>query len=135
MDKTNIFLGNWRIVETELWDLDDLDLVAPATLSLNPNHQGRIAFIAVDGQLDYRVVVRDGLSAIEFSFEGFDEGDEVMGRGWAVLEGERLRGRLFFHQGDDSSFVAEREHTRRSRKSPANKRLQPTAPMKRKRRG
>jgi hypothetical protein len=128
MDKTKIFLGNWRIVETELWDLEDLDLVTPATLSLNPNHQGRIAFIAVEGQVDYRVVVRDGLPAIEFSFEGFDEGDEVMGRGWAVLEGERLRGRLFFHQGDDSSFVAEREDKGRSRRSPANKRLHPTAP-------
>ena len=135
MDKTNIFLGNWRIVETELWDLDDLDLVTPATLSLNPNHQGHIAFIAVEGQLDYRVVVRDGLPAIEFSFEGFDEGDEVMGRGWAVLDGEHLHGRLFFHQGDDSSFVDEREHKDNSRKAPANKRLQPTAPMKQKRRG
>jgi len=135
MDKTNIFLGNWRIVETELWDLEDLDLVTPATLSLNPRHQGHIAFIAVEAQLDYRVVVRDGLPAIEFSFEGFDEGDEVMGRGWAVLDGERLRGRLYFHQGDDSSFVAEREHKGTSRKAPANKRLQPTAPTKRKRRG
>jgi hypothetical protein len=127
MDKTKTFLGNWRIVETELWDLEDLDLVAPATLSLNPSRQGHIAFIAVEGQVDYRVVVRDGLPAIEFSFEGFDDDEEVTGRGGAVLEGERLRGRLFFHQGDDSSFVAEREHKGRSRKSPANKRLHPTA--------
>jgi len=135
MDKTNIFLGNWRIVETELWDLDDLDLVSPARLSLNPNHHGHLAFLAVEGQLDYRVVVRDGLPAIEFSFEGFDEGDEVMGRGWAVLDGEHLHGRLFFHHGDDSSFIAEREHKDRSGKALANRRLQPTAPTKRKRRG
>ena len=117
MTKTNVFLGNWRIVDTELWDLDDLDVFTPARLSLRANHEGQIAFIAVEGQLDYRVVVRDGLPAIEFSFEGFDEGDEVMGRGWAVLEGERLKGRLFFHQGDDSSFVAEREQTAKSRVS------------------
>ncbi len=115
MDKTNIFLGNWRIVETELWDLDDLDLVTPATITLNQNDQGHIAFIAVEGELDYRVLIRDGLPAIEFSFEGFDEGDEVMGRGWAVLDGERLRGRLFFHQGDDSSFIAERQQKGRLR--------------------
>jgi hypothetical protein len=135
MDKTNVFLGNWRIVETELWELEDLDLVTPATLTLRRNHQGHIAFIAVEAEVDYRVVVRDGLPAIEFSFEGFDEGDEVAGRGWAVLEGERLRGRLFFHQGDDSSFVAEREDTRKSGKIPVSKRLQPTAPTKRKRGG
>lgn len=136
MDKTNIFLGNWRIVETELWDLDDLDLVTPATITLNQNDQGHIAFIAVEGELDYRVLIRDGLPAIEFSFEGFDEGDEVMGRGWAVLDGERLRGRLFFHQGDDSSFIAERQQKGRLRtKGLANRRLQPTAPTRRKRRG
>lgn len=130
----NIFLGNWRIVETELWDIEDLDLVTPATLSLDRNHEGRIAFIAVEAQLDYRVAVRDGLPAIEFSFHGSDEGDETMGRGWAVLEGNRLRGRLFFHQGDDSSFMAEREPQRRLRTSPANQRLQPTSPRKRKHR-
>ena len=106
----NVFLGDWRITETELWDIEDLDLAIAATISLNPNNEGRLAFIAVQAELDYRVVLRDGLPAIEFSFHGFDEGDEVNGRGWAVLDGERLRGRLFFHQGDDSSFVAEPKH-------------------------
>src|SRR6266571_3434308 len=108
MDNSKDFIGTWRIMETELWDREALNLVAPATLSLDKDCQGRIAFIAVEAQLDYRVVVRDGLPAIEFSFHGFDEGDEVSGRGWAVLEGQRLGGRLFFHQGDDSSFVAKR---------------------------
>jgi hypothetical protein len=115
MDDT-IFIGDWRIIETELWTREDLDLVAPATLSLHEDGGGRIAFIVVEAQVDYRTVVRDGLPAIEFSFHGFDEGDQVTGRGWAVLEDERLRGRLFFHQGDDSSFVAERRRQRRSRK-------------------
>ena len=100
----------------ELWDDDALDLVAPASLSIKTNRQGRIAFIAVEAQIDYRVVSRDGLPAIEFSFQGFDEGDEVSGRAWAVLEGEQLRGRLFFHMGDDSSFVARREVKGRSRR-------------------
>ncbi|TRZ52633.1 hypothetical protein D4S03_03150 [bacterium] len=120
-----VFLGNWRIIETELWEREDLNMVAPATLSLNPKGVGQIAFIAIEAQLDYRVVMRDGLPGVEFSFQGFDEGDEVTGRGWAILQGEQLRGRLFFHQGDDSSFVARREPYR---KSPANRRLQPTAP-------
>jgi hypothetical protein len=118
-----IFFGNWRIIETEVWDRETLDLVAPAMLSLKPKGVGRFAFIAIEAQLDYRVGMRDGLPGIEFSFQGFDEGDEVMGRGWAILQGERLRGRLFFHQGDDSSFVARREP---HQKSPANKRLRLT---------
>ena len=120
-----VFLGNWRIIETELWDREALDLVAPAMLSLKPKGVGQIAFIAIEAQLDYRVVMRDGLPGVEFSFQGSDEGDEVMGRGWAILQGEQLRGRLFFHQGDDSSFVARREP---HRKSPANRRSQSTTP-------
>ena len=125
MNSMKVFLGNWRIIETELWEREDLNMVAPATLSLNPKGVGQIAFIAIEAQLDYRVVMRDGLPGVEFSFQGFDEGDEVTGRGWAILQGEQLRGRLFFHQGDDSSFVARREQ---HRKSLANRRLQPTAP-------
>jgi hypothetical protein len=116
MVKTKDFIGTWRIVEMELWDRDVLDLVEPSSLTLAKGGQGRIAFIAVEAWIDYRVVVRDGLPAIEFSFQGMDEGDEVTGRAWAVLEGERLRGRLFFHMGDDSSFVAERVRERTLRK-------------------
>lgn len=115
LNSVKIFLGNWRIIETELWDRQALDLVAPAMLSLKPKGVGRFAFIAVEAQLDYRVVMRDELPGIEFSFQGFDEGDEVMGRGWAMLQKGQLQGRLFFHQGDDSSFVAQREQQRKSR--------------------
>ncbi|MEV6322457.1 hypothetical protein AB0M45_14875 [Nocardia sp. NPDC051787] len=40
---------------------------------------------------------------------GLDEGDKVSGRGWAVLiDDQTIRGHLFFHLGDDSSFRAER---------------------------
>lgn len=120
MGNVATFLGKWRIVQTELWDLDDLDLVTPATISLSRNHDGHIGFIAVEAELDYRVVTRDGSPAIEFSFDGFDEDQQVTGRGWAVLEADRLHGRLFFHQGDESSFVAERKQKRRVRNAPAN---------------
>ena len=96
----------------ELWDREALDLVSPATLSLNRDHLGRITFIAVEAFIDYRVVVRDGLPGIDFSFQGHDEGDEISGRGWAILKEKELSGRLFIHQGDDSSFVAKRERKR-----------------------
>ncbi|HSB21290.1 MAG TPA: serine hydrolase [Anaeromyxobacteraceae bacterium] len=52
---------------------------------------------------------RDVFPAVEFSWQGVDEGDERFGRGWAALEGPgALRGHLFFHGGDDSGFVAAR---------------------------
>ena len=54
---------------------------------------------------------RDRQSAIEFSFDGSDEGDRINGRGWAVLENDALHGRFFIHHGDESSFVARRAAT------------------------
>jgi hypothetical protein len=67
--------GRWQITETELWDSDDLNLVAPA-----------------------------------FSWEGDDDCDPVTGRGRTVLEVDgSLRGRIYFHLGDDSGFTAVRE--------------------------
>ncbi len=102
------FIGEWRISEMEMWDINDLNLVAPATLSLRKDHEGETRFIAVEVWLDYRVARRDGFPAVEFLFQGHDEGDEVSGRAWAILDGGQLRGRLFFHMGDESSFVATR---------------------------
>ena len=34
------------------------------------------------------------------------EMDDGNGRGWAVLRGDELHGMLYFHQGDESDFVA-----------------------------
>jgi hypothetical protein len=92
----------------ELWTSDDLDLLGPAQLTLTRDGGGTMRFIAVDVGLDYRVVQRDGHPAIDFTFDGIDEGDRVSGRGWAELTGDELHGRIFFHQGDDSAFTARR---------------------------
>jgi hypothetical protein len=35
-----------------------------------------------------------------------DEVDPAEGRGWGVVKGDELHGMIFFHQGDDSEFVA-----------------------------
>jgi hypothetical protein len=104
-------LGPWRIVETDVWDVDDLDATDPADLTLEPKGHGRLGLLAIEADLDYRVVQREGRLAIEFSFEGFDEGDQISGRGWAILDGEQLRGHLFIHHGDDSGFTAARGNT------------------------
>ena len=61
--------------------------------------------IAVQGSLDCRFEA----DRVEFSWVGDDEGDPANGRGWAeIAENGKLEGRIYFHLGDDSSFVAKR---------------------------
>ncbi|MBN1629679.1 MAG: hypothetical protein JW990_07945 [Thermoleophilia bacterium] len=102
------FAGRFRIVEMEMWGKDYLDMDVPAYMKIEGNGSGAFQFGLVSGQMDCREVERDGKPAIEFSWEGCDEMDPASGRGWAVLEGKTLTGRLFFHMGDDSGFVARR---------------------------
>jgi len=35
--------------------------------------------------------------------------DAAQGRGWAVVTDDELHGMVFFHQGDDSEFVAKKK--------------------------
>ena len=70
------------------------------------NQSSKFQFIAVEGWMDCRFTERNGVPAVEFSWEGNDELDPASGRGWAVLEGNVLKGRIFFHRGDDSGFTA-----------------------------
>jgi len=102
------FVGRWRITDMELWAADDLDLLGPAHLTLERDGLGELGFVAIEAGLDYRIVQRDGRPAVEFSFDGSDEGNRINGCGWAVLEGEQLQGRVFIHHGDDSGLTARR---------------------------
>ena len=101
--------GRWRIEEMSGWDTDAIDLVEPGFIEFSTGGKGHFGFIAVRGWLDSRPVERDGRPAVEFTWEGVDEGDQVSGRGWAVLvDDETIEGHLFFRLGDDSTFRAER---------------------------
>jgi hypothetical protein len=42
--------------------------------------------------------------------------EPAQGRGWAVLDGEELKGEILFHQGDDSGFLARRASVKPKRK-------------------
>ncbi len=100
--------GRWRIVAMSGWDSDAIDLVEPGFIEFGADGTGQFGFIAVRGWLDSRPAQRDRRPGVEFTFEGIDEGDQVSGRGWAVLaDDETIEGHLFFHLGDDSSFRAE----------------------------
>ena len=94
--KTKIkpFIGTWVIFEMEAWDQEYVNMEVP----------GHFQFGLVQGQMDCRIETKDGKARIEFSWEGQDELDPANGRGWAVIENKELRGRIFFHLGDDSMF-------------------------------
>jgi hypothetical protein len=92
----------------ELWDRDYLDLEVRAHLTFKGTRTGTFHFGAVRGGIDYRVSTRDGQASVEFSWEGFNDADPSSGRGWATVDGDEMRGRLFMHNGDDSAFTARR---------------------------
>ena len=56
-------LGQWRIIEADLWDRDYLDLCGPATLVIGPRGDGEIAG-ALQASLD---VDYDGPDEIGFT--------------------------------------------------------------------
>jgi hypothetical protein len=101
------FLGSWKITTMELWARNAIDVLGPAFITFEDDSMGEFRFIAVRGWMDCRFARRDGKHLVEFSWQGKDERDEASGRGWAVLEEDgTMAGRIYFHQGDDSAFVA-----------------------------
>ena len=102
------FLGRWHIDSMTSWDVDYLHEEVPAFIEFGENQTGEFQFGYVRGIMDCRDTMRDGKPCIEWSWDGNDEMDPAQGRGWAVREGDRLDGMLFFHQGDDSGFLATR---------------------------
>lgn len=100
--------GQWRIVEMSGLDREAIDMLGPGFIIFSSDGTGEFGFIAVRGEIDYRLVDRDGRAVAEFTWEGSDEGDSVCGRGWAALVDDAIvEGHLFFHMGEDSSFRAE----------------------------
>ena len=96
-------LGRWRIVESDLWDAEYLDLVAPAEISFDVNGRGELAF----GALQAGMALEYGRVIIFFNFEGLDEGDEIRGTGSAELtDASNLEVALSFFHGDDAVLIA-----------------------------
>lgn len=103
------FGGRWRIVEMDTWSNDVLDVGGEAHITFAGADDGEIAFVALNAVLDVRYGAREGSAIAEFTFNGFDEGDPVSGRGWASLgTAGRLVGHVYIHKGEESGFVCER---------------------------
>jgi hypothetical protein len=57
---------------------------------------------------DQEFVNAEGQCYFEWTFDGNDEMDPTQGRVWAVLKNDELHGMIFFHQSDESGFVAKK---------------------------
>ena len=106
--KPKTITGKFHITEMNEWDEEDINLVGQGFIEIARDGTGSFQFCAVTGYIDCRWTNRDGKPGFEFTWEGNDECDPVQGRGWAFLDGDELRGHLYFHMGDDSGFVARR---------------------------
>ncbi len=85
MTESREVIGRWRITEMDNWDQDAVDLSGPGFIEFSADGFGELGFIAVSGELDWRDADPGGRLAVEFSWQGSDEGDEASGRGWAAL--------------------------------------------------
>jgi len=100
------YTGTWHITEMDCWDADYINLVVPGYISIDRDGHGFMQFGAVEADLDCRIEDLSTQQRLEFSFQGFDEGDPISGRGWVTVSGSEMTGRIFIHHGDESGFKA-----------------------------
>ena len=103
------FAGRWRIVSMSTWDQEFIDEEEEGYFEFDLKGNGEFHFGYVHGQMDCRLTTRDGVPAVEWTWDGNDEMDAAQGRGWGIVKGDELHGMIFFHQGDDSEFVAKKK--------------------------
>ena len=98
-----LLIGQWRIVEADLWGGDHLDLAGPATLTIGADGHGEIAFGALQAGLD----IGYSRSIVHFTWFGFDEMDEVTGTGSAeLLDDGSIEIEFAYHLGDETILKA-----------------------------
>ena len=105
-------VGTWRITSMETWDADYFDMEVLAHITIREDLTGEFQFGLVQGDIDARVSLADGVARAEFSWAGFDENDPMSGRGWMEVTSDQAQGRIFIHLGDDSAFTALRQKSK-----------------------
>ena len=106
------FLGYWKITYMEVWAPSYIDLVVPGFIefTLEDEHlTGGFQFGTVRGWLHGFMREASGPPTLEWSWDGTHDADDGSGRGWAILDGDVLVGRIFIHGGDHSAFKASRQ--------------------------
>lgn len=103
------FTGVWHIYEMEEWDEDYFNTEVQAYIKIDQKGLGEFQFGLVSGQMDGEVIKDGADERFEFTFEGNDENDPTSGSGWLRLKDKNnLEGRIKFHLGDSSRFLAKR---------------------------
>ena len=105
--------GRWRITWMDQWDQDFVDAEVEGYFEFGPNDIGSFQFGYVQGEIDYRTGIRHTKPSVEFTWDGNDEASPAQGRGWAILDGNEIKGMIFIHQGDESEFQAEKNAKRK----------------------
>ncbi len=96
-------IGHWRIIKADLWDRDHLDLCGPAQIIIGNDGHGEISFGAMQAGLDLEY----SHSMVFFTWQGFDEMDEVHGSGNAeLLDDGTLEIEFAFYNGDEAILSA-----------------------------
>ena len=109
-DPKSPFTGRWLIASMSAWDEDFINAEVRGFIEFDDaGGGGEFQFGYVQGSMSCRLTTREGEPAVEWTWDGSDEMDPARGRGWAVLKkGDELHGMIFFHEGDESEFVATR---------------------------
>jgi len=96
-------IGKWRIIQTEAWDKQHVDLCGPVYIEIDARGLGNMAFGALEASVDSSFTP----NGIDFEWSGADEGDQVSGTGWADLhEDGSLEGEIAYNNGDETTFIA-----------------------------
>ena len=111
------FVGYWKITDMEVWAPKYIDIVVPGFIEFNYEDDlltGKFQFGTVSGELDCALRDVDGITCVEWSWEGQNDTSTALGRGWARLVDGELTGRIFIHGGDNSAFRARRKREPRA---------------------
>ena len=98
-------MGKWRLIQTELWPQDFIDLREPGYIELKPDGRGTMVFGTVKLELDWKAGKEHRL---DFAFNGFNGTDEVSGEGWVKVRSGEIFGNVKSVRGGTTGFVGER---------------------------
>jgi len=101
--------GVWHIIEMDMWDEDYCNMEVQAFIRVGSHGSGDFQFGLVSGGIDGEVFKTGNVERFEFTWEGQDENEPALGSGWLRFSGnDKLKGRIKFHFGDSSEFLAVR---------------------------
>jgi len=115
------YMGTWHITEMDCWDTDYVNLLVPGYVSIDREGHGFMQFGAVEADLDCRIEDFGIQQRLEFTLQGFDEGDPISGRGWITVSGFEMTGGIFIHEGNESGFKATKTSSAELRSTSAPK--------------